>query len=446
MRYLGIFLIWCLFLIQGCGGETSKIQTENTDHSVAQNPTDKESKKENHMDNKPSETHSIEQNPNPKENDIIAANSRFAVDLYHGLRTQKGNLLFSPYSLSTVLTMTLNGANGETQAQLANGLHLVFPQEKLLPLVGTIQKELTKITDVDLNLANALWPADNFKLKNQFQKSISDHFDANLVPLDYAADSEAARVTINNWASKHTNGKIEQLINKGYLNQQTRMVLTNAIYFLGEWQFKFDKTKTQKDSFKLDSGKNVSVPMMHQTNSFKYFDDELIQILELPYMGHQTSMTLILPQKNTDLATIEKQLTEEQLKKWLSNLRPFKTKVALPKFKLGSTFELKEQLKALGIKDAFDMTKADFSNMAESNELRKGGGLYISAVIHQAMADVNETGTEAAAASAVIMKGYSASMEMKEFVANHPFLVIIRDKRAGTILFIGRVSDPTSAP
>lgn len=375
---------------------------------------------------------------------VVEGNNCFALDLYAKLRVKKGNLFVSPYSISTALAMTYAGAAGDTEIQMAKVLQFELPQDRLHRAMGSLVSDLNKAGekgDFQLVVANALWAQKDYVFLKEYLDLVQTSYTAGLNHVDYAKDTEKARQTINAWVEDKTNDKIKELIKPNILDTLTRLVLTNAIYFKGAWVSPFDKGRTRDDPFTLIDGEKIDVPMMHQTESFKYMEDERLQALELDYHGRRVSMVILLPKQPDGLPALEKAINAKTLKSRLSKLRRQRAIVAVPKFKLSYDLELSGTLVAMGMPDAFDDVKADFSKMNGRKDL------YISKVIHQAFVDVNEEGTEAAAATAVAMSvgGVMMPEQEKRFVADHPFMFLIRDVRTGSILFMGRVMNPEAS-
>jgi len=393
---------------------------------------------------------------------VVEGNNNFALESYAKLRAREGNLFFSPYSISTALAMTYAGARGQTEAQMWRVLH--FPREsykalddkqdspfyrierrpmsreRIAAAFGSLQKSLmadSKKGGYELTVANALWGQKDYGFLKEFLELIKVNFDGGLNEVDFINAAESARSTINTWVEKKTRNKIKNLIPKGVLTRLTRLVLTNAIYFKGNWasQFKMDRTKIAP--FTLTGGEKVDVPMMNQTADFNYMETEDFQGLEMPYVDDELSMIILLPKRGDGLAEFEKTLTLKNLSQWLAKLHKRKVIVSVPKFKMTSQFRLAEVLKSMGMTDAFVPDVADFSGMNGKRDL------FIWAVIHKAYVDVNEEGTEAAAATAVVVGITSVGpARIPVFRADHPFLFLIRDNHSGSILFIGRVMNP----
>ena len=375
---------------------------------------------------------------------VVEGNTEFAFDLYEKLKDDSkikkagGNLFFSPYSISTALAMTWAGARGMTEKQMAEVLHFTLPKTQLHKAFGSLEKKLNEAGQegrYQLSVANALWGQAGYNFLDEFLELTEKSYGAGLKEVDFVTQAEKVRLIINAWVEEKTQEKIKDLIKRGVLDRLTRLVLTNAIYFKGDWLNQFDKKRTRDEPFKLKRREQVKVPMMHIKERFKYWADDKLQVLQLPYKGEELSMVILLPVKEDGLSDMEKSLTSESLEKWLKGLRKQEIMVALPKFKMTTDFELAEYLKKMGMPDAFG-GNADFSGMTGDKSL------FISAVIHKAFVAVDEEGTEAAAATAVIMGRTSVSAPPKVFRADHPFLFIIKDKRSQSILFMGRVMNP----
>jgi serpin B len=370
---------------------------------------------------------------------VVKANTRFAVDLYGKLKDRDGNLFFSPYSISTALAMTYGGARGNTAREMAQTLHFVLDQERLPAAIAELEaglNEIQKKGDVQLYVANSLWPQKDYPFRQDFLSLMKEYYGVSISPVDYERATEEARKIINEWVEDKTTEKITDLIREGDLNPATILVLVNAIYFKGNWARRFDPERTALRAFTLPDGKKEQVPMMEQKGTFGLRELDHVRILELPYIGKQLSMLIILPNDEEGLQNVENDLTEDSLRSWLSPLPEEKVLVYLPKFKITwGTLDLVESLIALGMKDAFVYERSDFSGMDGTREL------FISRILHKAFVEVNEEGTEAAAATAVVMtKGVSPIQQI--FRADHPFLFLIRDNTTGNILFLGRVVDP----
>jgi serpin B len=383
---------------------------------------------------------------------IVEGNNRFALGLFAKLQSRKGNLFFSPYSISTALAMACAGARGQTESQMTEVLHFPVADNRTMdsapkPLLdrrqfaaefGKIIKDLNERGQkgaYTLNIANALWGQKGYGFLEAYLKLV-ENYDGQLNEVDFERAAEAARKTINAWVEKKTAGKIKNLISPGVLDSMTRLVLTNAIYFKGNWARQFEKKRTQDASFTLAEGQKVDVPMMNQKAEFGYMETDTFQALEMPYVDQELSMVILLPKKSDALDEFEKTLTPDNLSQWLAKIHKQEVIVFVPKFKMTSQFSLASVLKSMGMTGAFS-SDANFSGMDGKRDL------FISAVIHKAYVDVNEEGTEAAAATGVVMRLTSIGPNpIPVFRADHPFLFLIRDNLTGSILFIGRVENP----
>jgi serpin B len=374
---------------------------------------------------------------------IVEGGNQFALDLYQQLRSEEGNLFFSPSSISTALAMTYAGAAGETEAEMAKTLHFQMPKDQLHDGMHDLQSFWNtpdKKKGIRLNLANRLWGQDSYEFLPAFLQVTRDKYGAELARLNFSQSEEASQ-TINQWVEEQTEDKITDLIPSGALSSDTRLVLTNAVYFHGIWSDPFKKDRTKEEDFHLTATDKIKVPMMHRWDEFRYGAVDDLQILELPYGDGGLSMVVLLPTEIDRLAALEAKLTFHNLQRWTASVKhEDEVKVYLPKFKTTSQFQMADTLKAMGMESAFDAERADFSGMTG------GRDLFISAVIHKAFVDVNEEGTEAAAATGIIMEPTSAPFEeLKEppvFRADHPFVFMIRDNRNGAIMFLGRITSP----
>lgn len=372
--------------------------------------------------------------------EAIKGNNAFALALYAKLAGEKGNLFISPASISTALGMTYAGARGETEAEMAKTLRFTLGQSKLHPALGTYIRRLNaggEKAAYELRAANRLWGQKGYGFLQPFLDIASIHYGAGLAELDFAGDPEAARATINQWADESTRGKIKDLLDPTVIKPTTRLVLTNAIYFKGTWVSQFDKADTADEPFLVDGARKTPAPTMHKRNgSFKFAEQDGVAALEMPYTGGALSMVILLPSKPNGLRELEKKLSPESLDAWARSLSPEKVDVAVPRFTLTRAVELSAVLSAMGMPSAFG-PKADLSGLSGKTDL------FISAVVHKAFVDVNEEGTEAAAATAVVTgRKNGHSKPPRVFKADHPFVFVIRDVTTGSILFLGRVTDP----
>lgn len=367
--------------------------------------------------------------------DAAGSINRFALDLYGALSKGEGNLFFSPCSIAAALAMTYGGARGETEEQMADTIHFGV-QDAVHPSFGLLQKKLNAVQEkghVQLAVANSLWPEKSCPFLDDYLTLTKKYYGAAIEPLDFIHDAESARQTINQWVEKQTQGRIRDLIPGGALDDLTRLVLANAIYFKGIWANPFDEKNTRSAPFMRADGTEIQVPMMSQTAAFNYAAGRDFQVIELPYEGQELSMLVFQQLSAEGPAAWELPLTSDALQ--ALEFHEERIMVQLPRFKTESSFGLGDTLRALGMPLAFDAAQADFSGMVGSR------GLFISAVFHKAFVEVNEEGTEAAAATAVVV-GVRSMPRM--FVVNRPFLFLIRENSTGTILFMGRVTDPSA--
>jgi len=365
--------------------------------------------------------------------------NKFSFDLYKKLKNEnkEKNLFYSPASISIALAMTYAGARGNTEKQMANVLNFTLPQDRLHLACSILIKNLKSAKDYELNIANALWLQKNYKYLQEFLNTMEKYYKGGFNEVDYITNPEDARIKINDWVSKETKEKIKDILQPGDITRLTRLVLTNAIYFKGKWQTEFDKKSTRDEDFYLINGQKTKVKMMYQKNTFNYYENDDLQLLEMPYKGNKVSMVIILP-KTGKFVTVENMIDEKKLQELINNTTEIKVKAYIPRFKFTQSFDLSGVLSDMGMKDAFSPA-ADFSGInGQKNDL------YISKVIHKAFVDVNEEGTEAAAATAVVMSTKAAPIIEKPviFKADRPFIFLVRDKEAGSILFMGRVMDP----
>jgi serpin B len=372
---------------------------------------------------------------------VVEGNNAFATDLYAQLRKRDGNLFFSPESISTAFAMAYAGARGTTAEQMAATLHYTLPPEKLHPAMGALLAGLNgPHAGYQLRVADALWAEKDFTFLDDFLKLTSSDYGAGFNRVDFKGSSEAVRATINQWVEEKTEDKIKDLLPAGSVTPTTRLVLTNAIYFKGDWQAQFDKAQTKDEDFHVSAAQTVKTPLMHLTSKLGYFNGGTFQTVDIPYKSGELSMIVLLPNDEGGLPALEKSFTSANAKQWLSQLRPgSKIVLTLPKFKMTQQFQLGGTLSAMGMSTAFARGAADFSGMTGKRDL------WISAAIHKAYIDVNEEGTEAAAATGIVMRSMIAARPEPPIVfrADHPFLFLIRDNHSGAILFIGRVNDPT---
>ena len=373
---------------------------------------------------------------------LVEGNTAFAFDLYQALREEEGNLFYSPYSISIALAMTYAGARGETEQQMADTLHFLLTQEDLHPAFNALDLELAKRGEevkeeegdaFQLNIANSIWGQQDFEFLPEFLDTLALNYGAGLRLVDFVKATEEARQAINEWVEDQTKGKIKDLIPEGTLNDLTRLVLANAIYFNAGWMHPFEEANTEDGSFHLRDGSTVTVPFMSQEEEFRYAEGAGYQAVELPYVGGNTSMVILLPEEG-QLDSFEASLDSARVKQIIAALQMQNVRLSMPKFEFESAFSLKEILAGMGMPKAFD--QADFSGMDGKKDL------FISEILHKAYVSVDEEGTEAAAATAVIVSLTALPEAPVEMTLDHPFIFMIRDMETGTVLFVGRVMNP----
>lgn len=376
-------------------------------------------------------------NPKPSEAAFDPASSvnQLTFDLYKQLSAQEdGNLFLSPYGVASALAMVYGGARGETAQQMDDTLHF-GGQGATHPAFSFLREKLNGIQkkgDVQLSVANSLWPQEDYTFLPDYLGMTKEFYGSEIVAVDFKGDTEAARLRINNWVEAKTMDRIKNLIKENMLTASTKLVLANAIYFKGNWANSFDPKMTRQALFTVKPGTEAMVSMMMRSDDFNRAQGKDFQALELPYEGNDLSMLILLPEKAGGLPALENALNAETLASLEFNKR--EVMVQLPKFKQESTLELGRHLAAMGMPLAF-------SDQADLSGMNGKGGLFIDWVVHKAFVEVNEEGTEAAAATAV---GIRPTSMPAMFIANHPFLFLIRENSTGTILFIGRVADPSS--
>ncbi len=378
---------------------------------------------------------------NPQE--IVDGNNKFAFKLYHQVQggTIGNNLFFSPFSISTALAMTFAGARTETALQINQTMN--FPQsENFHSDYKNLLDKLNKGTEgrIKLDIANGLWAQKDYKFLDSYFDIVKSNYNSELKNVDFTdnAEREATRKDINGWVEQKTNDKIKDLLSQTDLTSLTRLVLVNAIYFYGDWAEPFKKESTQPKEFSLMDGNQIMVPFMNQKERFNYYEDAKIQAIEIPYKDNRASMVIFLPNTNNGLTEFEKLFDYKYYQGIIAALQSIEVRLSLPKFQTTCKINLGATLSKMGMPLAFSPSGADFSGMTGRRDL------YISDVIHQAFINVDEKGTEAAAATAVVMKATAMRMpnEPKIFNADHPFIFLIKDNTTGSILFMGRMINP----
>jgi serpin B len=374
--------------------------------------------------------------------DLVAGNNAFAFDLYHAVSGDGENLILSPYSVSLALAMTYAGARGETERQMADTLHFTLPQDQLHPAFKALDESLPRDAgsgeddeSFRLNIANALWGQDGYAFLEDFLNVLNANYGAGMRLVNFG-DAEAARKLINDWVSEQTEERINDLLKPGMVTPDTRLVLTNAIYFKAAWLLKFEEEATYDAPFTLLDGSQVMVPTMAQTDSFAYGQGDGYQAIALPYAGEQMAMLVVVPDTGR-FAEIESALDPAQFETILDTLEGQEVHLTMPRFEYESEFSLGDTLAAMGMPDAFSAS-ADFSGMTGARDL------LISAVVHKAFVKVDEGGTEAAAATAVVMMETAMMPPGAQMHIDRPFIYAIYERSTGTILFLGRVLNPSS--
>jgi serpin B len=381
---------------------------------------------------------------NPSEQALLVeGNSAFAFELYQALKEEEGNLFYSPHSISVALAMTYAGARNQTAEQMAATLKFMLEQDRLHPAFNWLDAELAKRGEgaegkdgkgFRLNIVNAIWGQKDYTFLSDFLDVLAENYGAGLRILDFINETEQSRLAINQWVSDQTEGRIEDLIPQGAIDALTRLVLTNAIYFNAAWEYPFNEDMTADGPFYLLDGGQVSVPMMKQTEAFGYTEGEGYQVVELQYDGNELSMVVLLPEAG-NFEAFEEGLQAQQVYDIISGLQTTGVTLTMPKFEFDSEFSLKDTLAEMGMPIAFS-GEADFSGMTGNREL------FISDVVHKAFVAVDEAGTEAVAATTVIMPGSAEPEPPVEVTIDHPFIFLIRDIETGAILFVGRVMNP----
>ncbi len=376
---------------------------------------------------------------------LVDGNTNFALNLYQTMRTPAGNLFFSPYSISEAMAMTYAGARGQTETDIATALSFTLPQNSLHPAFNRLDLELAKRGQgargkdgegFRLHVVNAIWGQRDYKFLNPFLDTLAANYGAGLRLADFKGQPEPAREMINGWVSDQTENRIKDLLPPGSVNTLTRLILTNAIYFNAAWQSPFPKAATSPGAFHRLNGTDVTVPMMKQTAPFRYAAGQNYQAAEMPYDGGELSMIVVLPQSGK-FDDFEKSLDGPSLKAITDGLAARQVALTMPKFEFESSIGLRQSLTKLGMGIAFTES-ADFSGM------NGGRDLLIQDVLHKAFVSVDEEGTEAAAATAVIIGTTSMPADPAAMTLDRPFIFVIRDNATGAIVFLGRVADPSA--
>ncbi|XP_021024677.1 serpin B4-like [Mus caroli] len=382
-----------------------------------------------------------------------AADGNFTVEMYRQLRESDKNIFYSPISMITALGMLQLGAKGNTEKQIEKVLQFNETTKKTTEKTShchdeenvheQFQKLITQLNksndDYDLKAANSIYGAKDFPFLQTFLEDIKEYYQANVESLDFESAAEESEKKINSWVESQTNGKIKDLFPSGSLSSSTVLILVNAVYFKGQWNHKFDEKRTREEKFWLNKNTSKPVQMMKQRNkfNFSFLGDVQAQIVEIPYKGKELSMIVLLPVEIDGLKKLEEQLTADKLLEWIKaeNMHMTELYLSLPRFKVEEKYDLRVPLKHMGMVDAFDPQKADFSGMSSIP------GLVVSKVLHKSFVEVNEEGTEAAAATGVEVSSRSAQIA-EDFCCDHPFIFFIIHRMTNNIHFFGRIFSP----
>jgi serpin B len=375
---------------------------------------------------------------------LVAGNTRFAADVYRALAAEPGNVIYSPHSISIALGMTWAGARNNTERQMAQTLRFGMSQAQTHAAFNALDQELAHRAErapegggrpFRLRVVNKLWGQRGYRFQPSFLDTLAENYGAGLNVLNFMGDPEGSRGRINAWVSEQTEGKIPMLLGQGSIVPSTTLVLTNAVYFSASWREPFDPARTAPGDFHFADGTVRQVPLMNRSAEMRYAEGEGWQAAELPYAGDEVSMLVIVPTAGT-FDAFERAFDTARVASVVDGLRTRLVSVTLPTFTFRRNASIKRVLTSLGMTDAFS-GEADFSGMDGTRSL------YIQDVIHEGFIAVDERGTEAAAATAVVV-GRTSVPEPATLRADRPFLFAIRDNPTGAILFLGRVSDPSA--
>ncbi|MCC7477795.1 serpin family protein [bacterium] len=402
----------------------------------ASNDLHKKTKKGSGKENKVADDKAV--TPQARQQ-LSAGINQFGFRLYEQLRSEDGNIFMSPYSLATAIGMVFEGAGTQTAAEIQSLLQ--FPElamERRAAVASMYNALNPKDASYSLSTANGIWSQQDFSFLPDYLNVLKVHYCSQAASMDFRNNAESSRQEINKWVADRTNDRIKDLFQEGVIRPDTKMVLANAIYFKGRWARQFDPKRSFDKDFRAPSGPVKAKFMIPagEEKDYLYFENDDFKAIELPYEGSELAMLALLP-KQDELGPLEAALNPELLAKVDAGLRSTDVIVQLPRFTFKSKFELNETLAALGMPTAFS-DDADFSGMTGGRDLK------IGAAVHQAFVEVNEEGTEAAAASGIVMRPTGAAIEPISFIADHPFIFLIRDKQSGVVLFMGRLEDPTA--
>jgi len=371
--------------------------------------------------------------------DLVNSSNDFTFDMYRHLANADENVFFSPYSITTAMGMAFEGARGETAVEMANVLNFTLDDEARWEIMMEFQNYFNnENASYNLSTANAFWLSQDGELREDYRSALISYYLAYGEELDFAGDPGGSADTINGWVENNTNGKIQDIISENDINALTYLILTNAIYFRANWKYQFDSNATENRTFYLSNGESVETETMHlhdEDIEFNYSSNSDVQMLQLPYMGSELSMYILLPKDN--VSALESRLDSTYVSRLKDNLTSEDVNIYLPKFTFENQYELKNSLASMGMPGAFS-SDANFSGITDSTSL------HIDSVIHQSFIDVNEEGTEAAAATVVLMTFGVNSDQPISFTANHPFIFFIQHEETGQILFMGKLENPTA--
>lgn len=384
--------------------------------------------------------------PRAERTALVAGNTRFATDLYRMLAADRdGNLIFSPASISLALGMAYAGARGKTEAEIKDVLNLPMRGSELAAVAGRLQEELAVFggnCGPELKIANSLWGQSGFEFRTAFLQALRSHYGSEFAEVDFAGEPANACDRINAWTLEQTAGRISDLLSPAAVNELTRLILVNAVYFKCAWSDEFEERATTPAAFWITPERSVEARLMRRTGEYLYAESPLWQAVRLAYSGDYFSMTILLPRQKGWLAELESSLDAEFLNELEKVLARREVELHMPRLRVESQFALAPTLRSMGMRETFDPHRADFSGITRSERV------FLSEVIHKTYIDVDERGTEAAAATAVVMAAGFAPGEPEEpvvFRADHPFTFMIRDERTSSILFMGRLANPSAS-
>jgi serpin B len=380
----------------------------------------------------------VKTNASLPDSSTVKNNNLFALELFNKLAYEKENMFFSPFSISTAMAMTYAGAKGNTKREISKVMHFDSNQNNLNKRFSMILKYFNNLNtpgSFSIYSANSLWSQNGYFFSKAYINTIKKCYYAAIQTLDFKKDAENSRKIINKWVEQKTFNKITDLLKPNILNELTRLVLVNAIYFYGSWDKKFDEAQTKQMEFYIEKDKVVKASFMFSNDKYDYLENDKVQLIEIPYAGKKASMMIMLPKNPDNFNSLINLFKGDNYNRILGKLSQQKVKIYLPKFSITSEFDLNETLKKMGILEAFSMN-ADFSGMTGKKDL------MIDKVIHKAFIDVSEKGTEAAAATAVVIREKTAPAKEIIFKADHPFFFLIKETKTGQILFAGKVYNP----